>query len=366
MFPLNTFSNLCIFFLLLMIYSAAGWVGEMVYCSVGKGHICEKRGFLNGFICPIYGHGALLVLYVLHGGFKNPVLTFLGGMVLTTALEYFTSWFMEKLFHMRWWDYSKKKIQINGRVCLLNSVLFGLACVLLCHVVNPPVMAWLFRVGDTYTIPAASFLFGIYLMDNVLSVRSAIQLSNRAEKLHEVQQKVRQHLAAAAQSLGDKAAENRERYLQSVDNMTRDFMEGTRTQQLMEHYDEEEAKRLQKKIAKNQFDFNDFLSQIHQIKKMGNLKELASMIPGVGKAIKDIDIDDNAFKSIEAIIYSMTPQERTNPEILNGTRRTRIAKGSGTSIQEVNRLLKQFDQTRKMMKMVTGSKMGKMMPKLKK
>ena len=133
-----------------------------------------------------------------------------------------------------------------------------------------------------------------------------------------------------------------------------------------EQYDEEEAKRLQKKIAKNQFDFNDFLSQIHQIKKMGNLKELASMIPGVGKAIKDIDIDDNAFKSIEAIIYSMTPQERTNPEILNGTRRTRIAKGSGTSIQEVNRLLKQFDQTRKMMKMVTGSKMGKMIPKLKK
>ena len=133
-----------------------------------------------------------------------------------------------------------------------------------------------------------------------------------------------------------------------------------------EQYDEEEAKRLQKKIQKNQFDFNDFLIQIHQIKKMGNLKELASMIPGVGKAIKDIDIDDNAFKSIEAIIYSMTPEERTHPEILNGTRRTRIAKGSGTSIQEVNRLLKQFDQTRKMMKMVTGSKMAGMMQKMKK
>ena len=132
-----------------------------------------------------------------------------------------------------------------------------------------------------------------------------------------------------------------------------------------EQYDEEEAKRLQKKIQKNQFDFNDFLTQIHQIKKMGNLKELASMIPGVGKAIKDIDIDDNAFKSIEAIIYSMTPEERTHPEILNGTRRTRIAKGSGTSIQEVNRLLKQFDQTRKMMKMVTGSKMAGMMQKIK-
>ena len=109
-----------------------------------------------------------------------------------------------------------------------------------------------------------------------------------------------------------------------------------------EQYDEEEAKRLQKKIQ-NQFDFNDFLAQIHQIKKMGNLKELASMIPGVGKAIKDIDIDDNAFKSIEAIIYSMTPEERTHPEVLNGTRRTRIAKGSGTTIQEVNRLLKQLD-----------------------
>ena len=133
-----------------------------------------------------------------------------------------------------------------------------------------------------------------------------------------------------------------------------------------DQYDEEEAKRLQKKIQKNQFDFNDFLTQIHQIKKMGNLKELASMIPGVGKAIKDIDIDDNAFKSIEAIIYSMTPEERTHPEILNGTRRTRIAKGSGTSIQEVNRLLKQFDQTRKMMKMVTGSKMAGMMQKMKK
>ncbi len=128
-----------------------------------------------------------------------------------------------------------------------------------------------------------------------------------------------------------------------------------------EQYDEEEARRLQKKIAKNQFDFNDFMSQIQQIKKMGNLKDLASMIPGVGKAIKDIDIDDNAFKGIEAIIQSMTPRERTHPEILNTSRRQRIAKGSGTNIQDVNRLIKQFDQTRKMMKMVTGSKMGKMM-----
>ena len=127
-----------------------------------------------------------------------------------------------------------------------------------------------------------------------------------------------------------------------------------------EQFDEEEAKKLQKKIQKNQFDFNDFLKQIEQIKKMGTLKDLASMIPGVGKAIKDVDIDDNAFKGIEAIIKSMTPKERQHPEVLNTSRRQRIAKGSGTNIQEVNRLLKQFDQTRKMMKMVTGSQMGKM------
>ena len=132
-----------------------------------------------------------------------------------------------------------------------------------------------------------------------------------------------------------------------------------------EQFDEEEAKKLQKKIMKNKFDFNDFYNQIQQIKKMGNLKDLAGMIPGVGKAIKDVDIDDDAFKSIEAIIQSMTPKERTNPEILNTSRRQRIAKGSGTNIQEVNRLIKQFDQTRKMMKMVTGAGMKNMMGAMK-
>ena len=133
-----------------------------------------------------------------------------------------------------------------------------------------------------------------------------------------------------------------------------------------EQYDEEEAKRLQKKIAKNQFDFNDFLSQIAQIKKMGNIKDLASMIPGVGKAIKDIDIDNNAFKGIEAIIQSMTPYERHNPDVIKGTRRQRIAKGSGTSLQEVNKLLKQFEDTRKVMKMATSMKNPmKMMSRMK-
>ena len=127
-----------------------------------------------------------------------------------------------------------------------------------------------------------------------------------------------------------------------------------------QQYDEKEARELQRKIAKNQFNFNDFLNQIQQIKKMGNLKDLASMIPGLGKAIKDVDIDDDAFKGIEAIIYSMTEQERENPEIINGSRRQRIAKGSGTTLQDVNRLLKQFEDTRKMMKAATAMKSNPM------
>ena len=128
-----------------------------------------------------------------------------------------------------------------------------------------------------------------------------------------------------------------------------------------QQFDEEEAKRLEKKIRKNKFDFDDFMGQIQQIKKMGNIKDLASMIPGVGKALKDVDIDDNAFKGIEAIINSMTPKERANPDIINQSRRMRIAKGSGTKIEEVNRLMKQFDQTRKVMRMVAGGGNSKMM-----
>jgi signal recognition particle subunit SRP54 len=128
-----------------------------------------------------------------------------------------------------------------------------------------------------------------------------------------------------------------------------------------EQYDADEARKLNKKLAKNQFDFDDFLSQIQQIKKMGNIKELASMIPGVGKALKKMDIDDDAFKSIEAIIKSMTKEERKQPNLINGSRRKRIADGSGTDVQEVNRLIKQFAETRKMMKMMTSGKMKNMM-----
>ena len=129
-----------------------------------------------------------------------------------------------------------------------------------------------------------------------------------------------------------------------------------------EQFDAEEAKKLQKKISRNQFNFNDFLSQIQQIKKMGNIKDLASMIPGVGKALKDIDIDDDAFKGVEAIIYSMTAAEREDPTLINGSRRKRIAEGSGTTVQDVNRLLKQFEESKKMMKMLSGG--GKLMRKM--
>lgn len=132
-----------------------------------------------------------------------------------------------------------------------------------------------------------------------------------------------------------------------------------------EQFDEEQARRIQKKIAKNTFDFDDFLSQINQIKKMGNMKDLMGMIPGMGKMLKNVDVDDDAFKGIEAIIGSMTKEERKNPAILNGSRRSRIAKGSGTNIQEVNRLLKQFEETRKMMRMMNDkSKMAKFMSRM--
>ena len=132
-----------------------------------------------------------------------------------------------------------------------------------------------------------------------------------------------------------------------------------------EQFDEQEARKIQKKIAKNQFGFDDFLSQIHQIKKMGSMKDLMGMIPGMGKMMKDVDVDDDAFKHIEAIIHSMTPKERSNPSVINTSRKKRIVAGSGTSIQEVNKLMKQFSQMSKMMKMMQGGKGRNMMQMMK-
>lgn len=174
-------------FLLLIVYSFLGWCGEMVYCSIGQRKLCEKRGFLNGPACPIYGHGALVVLFCLNGGCENPLLTFLLGAVLTSLVEYVTSYAMEKLFHMRWWDYSRYRFHINGRVCLLNSTLFGLASVFLCHFANPPIAA---RLTDLFSsgagAPLAAVLLVVYLADVVLSVRSALRIGDRLAKLHAV------------------------------------------------------------------------------------------------------------------------------------------------------------------------------------
>ena len=226
--PLNSFENICVCFLLMIIYSTAGWIGEMIYHSIVIKHLSEKRGFLNGFLCPIYGHGALLVLYVLNGGLKNPILTFLAGMALTTALEYFTSWMMEAIFHMRWWDYSHCKYQLNGRICLTNCIFFGLGCVLLCHVVNPPLLRWLMGIGPQYTVPIASFLFGLYIMDNILSIRSAFQLSHRLDDLQKVRQEIRSHLEEKAaqlqQKYGGRLEEVTDRFMAGLEDANDDFL----------------------------------------------------------------------------------------------------------------------------------------------
>ena len=221
----SNFEDLCELFLLYIAYSTLGWCGEMLYCSIPKGHICEKRGFLNGFLCPIYGHGALLVLYLLHGGFQNPVLTFIFGAIVTSILEYFTSWIMEKLFHMRWWDYSHCKYQLNGRICLTNCIFFGLGCVLLCHVVNPPLLRWLMGIGPQYTVPIASFLFGLYIMDNVLSIRSAFQLSHRLDKLAKLQQEIRQHLDEKAQLYGARVEELTNRFMNGLEKANDEYLQ---------------------------------------------------------------------------------------------------------------------------------------------
>lgn len=174
-------------FLLLIIYSFLGWCGEMIYCSIGQRKLCEKRGFLNGPLCPIYGHGALIVLLFLNGGCANPILTFLFGAILTSIVEYVTSYLMEKFFHMRWWDYSRYRFHINGRVCLLNSTLFGLASVFLCHFANPPIVSWVKKLFTSGVgLPLSVAVLIVYTADIILSVRSAIQIGDHLAKLHRI------------------------------------------------------------------------------------------------------------------------------------------------------------------------------------
>ncbi len=226
-------------FLLLLLYSFIGWCGEMVYCSLGQRKLCEKRGFLNGPLCPIYGHGALLVLWALHGGCKNPLFTFLLGALLTSAVEYVTSFVMEKLFHMRWWDYSKHRFNLNGRVCLLNSTLFGLACVFLCHVAHPPLSD---LVGDVlsgpFGPPLTAVLLAVYLADIAVSVRSAIRVSASIRKLHALQAELEEKLDALREEHRAAEAARRQRLEEAV----------TAAVERVEERRTEAAEALQKKL----------------------------------------------------------------------------------------------------------------------
>ena len=243
---LQHFTNAAGLFLLLLIYSTLGWCGEMIYCSIGQRKLCEKRGFLNGFLCPIYGFGALLVLRALHGGCENPLLTFFWGAILTSAVEYFTSWLMEKLFHMRWWDYSRYKIQLNGRICLLNSTMFGLACVVLCHVAHPRVMVvvrWL--VEKKIAVPLAAVLAVVFIADVVLSVRSAIQIGNRLQKLQALQDELQEKLEELRESQRQAAAEYKARLAADRDALRQDLEE--RRFQAQERLEERKAQAEQRR-----------------------------------------------------------------------------------------------------------------------
>ena len=199
--PLNSFENICVCFLLMIIYSTAGWVGEMIYHSIVIKHLSEKRGFLNGFLCPIYGHGALLVLYVLNGGLKNPILTFLVGMALTTALEYFTSWMMEAIFHMRWWDYSQKRFNINGRVCASNLLAFGVMGVFVVKVLKPFAFGLFAKIPPVWLDVISITLTTLLIADVAISagvltkIRGAAE-SVRADNTEAITKAVREALMA--------------------------------------------------------------------------------------------------------------------------------------------------------------------------
>ena len=232
----------CFILLLLLTYSFLGWCGEMVYCSIGQRRLCEKRGFLNGPLCPIYGHGAIVVLLALDGGCENPVWTFLLGALLTSLVEYVTSCAMEKLFHMRWWDYSHYRFHLNGRICLLNSTLFGLASVFLCHAANPPVTSWLAGLlASGVGVPLALILLVLYGADIVLSVRSAVRISDclaklhavsgeLAERLEELRREQQQALEAQRQRLEAAAEAQRQRLGEAMETQRQRLEQAAETQ----------------------------------------------------------------------------------------------------------------------------------------
>ena len=180
-------------FLYFIIYSVLGWAAETIYCSVPQKHFVE-RGFLRGPLCPIYGAGAVIILWALEPYINNIPTIFILGLILTSLLEYITSFLMEKLFHMRWWDYSKHRFNINGRVCLLNSTLFGLLCVVLTEVIHPPIKDLVHCLPDPALFVTAAILFALFVTDTIVSVRATIRLKNHLEKLREAEERIRLRL----------------------------------------------------------------------------------------------------------------------------------------------------------------------------
>lgn len=233
-------------FLYFIIYSVFGWMAETVYCSVPKGHFVE-RGFLRGPLCPIYGAGAVIILRALEPYINNIPVLFILGLILTSLLEYITSFLMEKIFHMRWWDYSEHRFHINGRVCLLNSTLFGLLCVVLTEVIHPPIEDLIHRLPDPALFVIAAILFALFIADTIVSVRATILLKNHLEKLREVEEQLRLRVEEHKEKREEQKEKIKEQLETSADRLK------TRLTESEEEFKEQlEAKRIEHKEAKEQ------------------------------------------------------------------------------------------------------------------
>ena len=232
-------------FLYFIIYSVC-WMAETVYCSVPKGHFVE-RGFLRGPHCPIYGAGAVIILRALEPYIDNIPVLFILGLILTSLLEYITSFLMEKIFHMRWWDYSEHRFHINGRVCLLNSTLFGLLCVVLTEVIHPPIEDLIRRLPDPALFVIAAILFALFIADTIVSVRATILLKNHLEKLREVEEQLRLRVEEHKEKREEQKEKIKEQLETSADRLK------TRLTESEEEFKEQlEAKRIEHKEAKEQ------------------------------------------------------------------------------------------------------------------
>ena len=227
-------------FLYFIIYSVLGWMAETVYCSVPKGHFVE-RGFLRGPLCPIYGAGAVIILRALEPYIDNIPVLFILGLILTSLLEYITSFLMEKIFHMRWWDYSEHRFHINGRVCLLNSTLFGLLCVVLTEVIHPPIEDLIRRLPDPALFVIAAILFALFIADTIVSVRATILLKNHLEKLREIEEQLRLRVEEHKEKREEQKEKIKEQLETSADRLKERIVESG--DEFKEHVETGKAKR---------------------------------------------------------------------------------------------------------------------------